>query len=223
LAEDAISSVGRRLIAAQEEERTRIARELHDDIGQRLALLSIELETLQRSPSPREFPGRMYQILKQTSEIASEIQAISHRLHSSKLEYLGLAAAARGYCAELSEQQNVRIDFVEESVPRSLPREVEMSLFRVLQEALRNAVKHGRVHQVKVELRGRANDVQLTVRDSGVGFDPSTALHGKGLGLVSMQERVRLVHGELTIDSAPNSGTSIHARVPLTRDEALAG
>jgi PAS domain S-box-containing protein len=223
LAEDAISSVGRRLIAAQEEERTRIARELHDDIGQRLALLSIELETLQRAPNQREFPGRIYQLLKQTSEIASEIQAISHRLHSSKLEYLGLVAAARGYCAELSEQQNVGIDFLDEGVPRSLPAEIEMSLFRVLQEALRNAVKHGRVHQVKVELRARGSDVHLTVRDFGVGFDPAIALHGKGLGLVSMQERVRLVHGELTIDSAPNSGTSIHVRVPLTRTEALAG
>jgi PAS domain S-box-containing protein len=223
LAEDAISSVGRRLIAAQEEERTRIARELHDDIGQRLALLSIELETLQRTPNQREFPGRIYQILKQTSEIANEIQAISHRLHSSKLEYLGLAAAARGYCAELSEQQNVRIDFLDEGVPRSLPHEIEMSLFRVLQEALRNAVKHGRVHQVKVELQARGNDIHLTVLDSGVGFDPAIALRGKGLGLVSMQERVRLVHGELTIDSAPNSGTSIHVRIPLTRTEALAG
>jgi PAS domain S-box-containing protein len=223
LAEDAISSVGRRLIAAQEEERTRIARELHDDIGQRLALLSIELETLQHTPNQREFPGRIYQILKQTSEIATEIQAISHRLHSSKLEYLGLVAAARGYCAELSEQQNVRIDFLDEGVPRSLPTEIEMSLFRVLQEALRNALKHGRVRQVKVELRTRSNSIYLTVRDFGVGFDPATALHGKGLGLVSMQERVRLVHGELTIDSAPNSGTSIHARVPLTRTEALAG
>jgi PAS domain S-box-containing protein len=223
LAEDAISSMGRRLIVAQEEERTRIARELHDDIGQRLALLSIELETLQRTSNQREFPGRIYQILKQTSEIASEIQAISHRLHSSKLEYLGLAAAARGYCAELSEQQDVRIDFLDEGVPRSLPHEIEMSLFRVLQEALRNAVKHGRVRQVKVELRAKGNDVHLTVLDSGVGFDPATALHGKGLGLVSMQERVRLVHGELTIDSAPNSGTSIHARVPLIRTEALAG
>ena len=199
------------------------ARELHDDIGQRLALLSIELETLQRAPNQREFPGRIYQILKQTSEIATEIQAISHRLHSSKLEYLGLVAAARGYCAELSEQQNVGIDFLDEGVPRSLPTEIEMSLFRVLQEALRNAVKHGRVHQVKVELRARGNDVHLTVRDFGVGFDPAIALHGKGLGLVSMQERVRLVHGELTIDSAPNSGTSIHVRVPLTRTEALAG
>ncbi len=217
LAEEALSSVGRRLIAAHEEERAWIARELHDDIGQRLALLSIELESLQfaRAQNAREFPGRIRQILKQTSEIANEIQAISHRLHSSKLEYLGLVAAAKGFCTELSEQQKVKIDFLHDAIPRALPPEVEMCLFRVLQEALRNAVKHSRVQRVKVELRAGSNDIQLSVCDSGVGFDPSAALLGKGLGLVSMQERLRLVNGELTVRSAPDVGTAIQARVPL--------
>lgn len=217
MAEEALSSVGRRLIAAHEEERAWIARELHDDIGQRLALLSIELESLQVAPAQnaREFPVRVRQIVKQTSEIANEIQAISHRLHSSKLEYLGLVAAARGFCSELSEQQKIKIDFRHGAIPRALPPEVEMCLFRVLQEALRNAVKHSRVQQVKVELRAGSNDLQLSVSDSGVGFDPSAALHGKGLGLVSMQERLRLVNGELIVQSAPDVGTAIQARVPL--------
>jgi PAS domain S-box-containing protein len=225
MAEEALSSVGRRLIAAHEEERAWIARELHDDIGQRLALLSIELESLQVAPSqnPRELPGRIRQILKQTSEIANEIQAISHRLHSSKLEYLGLVAAAKGFCTELSEQQKIKIDFRHDAIPRALPPEVEMCLFRVLQEALRNAVKHSHVQQVKVELRAGSNDLCLSVRDSGVGFDPSAALLGKGLGLVSMQERLRLVNGELIVQSAPDGGTAIQARVPLPRGEALAG
>jgi PAS domain S-box-containing protein len=217
MAEEALSSVGRKLIAAHEEERAWIARELHDDIGQRLALLSIELESLRQIPShsAREFPGRMHQLLQQTSEIANEIQAISHRLHSSKLEYLGLVAAAKGFCAEISEQQKVKIDFLHDAVPRTLPSEVEVCVFRVLQEALRNAVKHSRVQQIKVELHAGSKDLHLMVRDSGVGFDPGTALLGKGLGLVSMQERLRLVNGELTIHSAPNGGTAVHAHVPL--------
>ena len=157
----------------------------------------------------------MHQLLQQTSEIANEIQAISHRLHSSKLEYLGLVAAAKGFCAEISEQQKVKIDFLHDAVPRTLPSEVEVCLFRVLQEALRNAVKHSRVQQIKVELHAGSKDLHLMVRDSGVGFDPGAALLGKGLGLISMQERLRLVNGELTIRSAPNSGTAVHAHVPL--------
>ena len=217
MAEEALSGVGRKLIAAHEEERAWIARELHDDIGQRLALLSIELEGLRQMPShrAREFPGRMHQLLQQTSEIANEVQVISHRLHSSKLEYLGLVAAAKGFCAEISEQQKVKIDFLHDAVPRTLPSEVEVCLFRVLQEALRNAVKHSRVQQIKVELHAGSKDLHLMVRDSGVGFDPRAALLGKGLGLVSMQERLRLVNGELTIHSVPNEGTAVHAHVPL--------
>ena len=124
-------------------------------------------------------------------------------------------AAARGFCTELSEQQKVKIDFLHDAIPRALPPEVEMCLFRVLQEALRNAVKHSQVQQVKVELRAVSNDLHLSVSDSGVGFDPSAALLGKGLGLVSMQERLRLVNGELTVHSAPDVGTAIQARVPL--------
>jgi PAS domain S-box-containing protein len=218
-AEETLSTLGRRLIAAHEEERTWIARELHDDISQRLALLSIGLEGLQRAPvlDTPELSEQIKQVLQQTSEIANDIETISHRLHSSKVGYLGLAVAARAFCAEFSGQQKVKIDFVANAVPRDLPPEVEMCLFRVLQEALRNAAKHSGVGQIEVELRAGANDLHLTVRDFGVGFDPDTALHQNGLGLVSMRERLLLVNGDLTIQSAPSGGTAIQASVPLRR------
>ena len=223
MAEEALSSVGRRLIAAQEEERARIARELHDDIGQRLALLSIELESLQRVSlhGGREVPGRLHQILKQTSEISNEVQAISHRLHSSKLEYLGLVAAAKGFCAELSEQQKVKIDFRHDAVPRELPSELEVCLFRVLQEALRNAVKHSHVQQVKVELHAGSKDLHLMVRDSGVGFNPvhrrawQRPWFGQHAGEASPGKWRTHYH------SALDSGTTIHARVPLALKPAF--
>jgi PAS domain S-box-containing protein len=218
-AEETLSSLGRRLIAAHEEERTWIARELHDDISQRLALLSIGLEGLQRAPVPDapELSEQIKQVLQQTSEIANDIETISHRLHSSKVGYLGLAVAARAFCAEFSGQQKVKIDFVANAVPRHLPSEIEMCLFRVLQEALRNAAKHSGVGQIEVELSAGANDLHLTVRDFGVGFDPDRALHQNGLGLVSMRERLLLVNGDLTIQSAPSGGTAIQASVPLRR------
>jgi signal transduction histidine kinase len=217
-AEEAISSVSRRLIEAQEKERTRIARELHDDIGQRLAVLTIELEQLrQNSPDlAAEVRSRIGELKDQTSEITTDVQSISHELHSSKLEYLGLATAMRGFCKEFSEQQKVEIVFAHDDIPSKLPPDISLCLFRVLQEALQNAVKHSGARHFDVELRHASDAIQLTVRDSGSGFDVGQAMRTHGLGLTSMAERVKLVDGQLSIDSEPNRGTTIHVRVPLS-------
>lgn len=152
----------------------------------------------------------------------NDIQALSHRLHSSKLEYLGLEAATASLCTELSERQNVKIDFRCDAIPEDLPSEVSLCLFRILQEALHNAVKYSGVSVFEVSLTGSPQEIELKVHDSGVGFDAKVASNGHGLGLTSMRERVRLVDGQLSIDSMPNQGTTVFARVPLSDETATA-
>ncbi len=203
LAEEALSTVSQKLIEAQEEERTRIARELHDDIGQRLVLLAWNLGSSNGN------------LRKQVVDLANDVQALSHQLHSPKLDYLGLAAAAAGFCKELSDRQRVEIEFHSENIPKELPKEISLCLFRVLQEALQNAIKHSGSRQFQVSLRRGASEIELTVRDSGIGFETDEAIKGPGLGLTSMQERLKLVDGKLSIDSKPQRGTTIQARVPL--------
>jgi signal transduction histidine kinase len=215
LAQEEIAKIGGKLIEAQEEERSRIARELHDDICQRLALLSMELEQANRSSGSRG-SSQIEQIRKHCAEIAGDVQALSHKLHSSKLEYLGLAAAVRSFCREFSQQHDVSVEFAEENVPRFLPRDVSLSLFRVTQEALQNALKHSGVKQFSVSLQGNADEVRLQVSDQGEGFNPEDAKRDKGLGLVSMQERAHLVHGIFTVTSTASGGTRIVVRVPVS-------
>ena len=220
LAQEALQNIGGKLIEAQEEERVRIARELHDDICQRLALLSMELEQAVRgsngsnsSPNPK-----IEEIRQHCAEIAGDVQALSHKLHSSKLEYLGVVAAIRSFCREFCQQYDAVIQFTEDNVPSFLPRDISLSLFRVTQEALQNALKHSGVSQFFVSLRGTADEIQLDVSDDGTGFDVEAALREKGLGLVSMQERVHQVHGILTIKSTEKFGTKILVRVPLVAE-----
>jgi PAS domain S-box-containing protein len=224
LAEAALSVMSQRLIQAQEEERAWIARELHDDIGQRVSLLMLNLKRLSVHTSltalteVRDDIGRAIQ---EVSNLASGTRALSHRLHSSNLEYLGLEAAASTYCNERSEQHKVEINLHSENIPKDLSGEASLCLFRVLQEALGNAIKHSGSRQFRVSLKGGADELELTVHDSGVGFKPEEAIKSPGLGLTSMKERLKLVNGKLFIDSQPGSGTSIHARVPLSlRKEA---
>jgi len=204
-----------RLIEAHEQERTRIGRDLHDDIVQRLALLAIELEGVQHDSAP-ELSRRIDDLRKQATQIANDVQLLSHELHSSKLEYLGIVAAIKSFCKEYGERQKLEIDFKSHDLPAALPTDLSLSLFRVLQEALRNATKHSGVKSFEVKLWGTRDEIHLTVRDSGVGFHPEAARGGRGLGLVSMEERLRLVKGTLSIESQPALGTTIHARVPVS-------
>jgi PAS domain S-box-containing protein len=217
LAEETLSAVSGRLIEAQEKERRRIARELHDDITQRLALLAIDLESLAgiSLDSPAQLHNQTEQLIKQTLEISDDVQALSHELHSSKLEYLGLVSALKGFCDEFGGQQKVKIDFTASNVPKDVPGGVSLCLFRIAQEGLRNAVKYSGVRQFEVELWGISGELSLKVRDSGVGFDPEAAVSNRGLGIVSMRERVGLVGGTISIVSKPMGGTEIRVCVPI--------
>ncbi len=217
-AEDALSSVGQRLIEAQEHERTRIARDLHDDIGQQLSLLAVELDHGARrrlQAAAGRGNARIDDISMRAREILSKVGSISHELHSSKLEYLGLMPAMRGFCKESRSSTSVEVVFSGDGLPPSIARDTSLCLFRVLQEALHNAVRHSQVTRFEVLLRGSADAISLTVADRGVGFDPAATIGDQGLGLISMQERLKAVQGSLSIESRPSIGTTIRARVPL--------
>jgi PAS domain S-box-containing protein len=219
LTEAALESLSRRLIEAQEQERTRIARELHDDVGQRLAMLAVELEQLCQTPADLLLVrNRVGELQKQTSEIASDVQNLSHELHSAKLEYLGITSAMKAFCHEFGDQAKVEIDFQSHDVPSPLSPEISLCLFRVLQEALHNSAKHSGAKRVEVGLWGASNEIHLAVRDSGEGFDSEALKRSQGLGLISMEERLKLVKGTFSIESQPTRGTTIHARVPFSSE-----
>jgi PAS domain S-box-containing protein len=217
LAEEILSKVNHKLIEAQEEERARIAREIHDDISQRLSLLVLKLERLKRNGQSKIAGSGdpIGEALGLASEINRDTQALSHRLHSSKLEHLGITATAAGYCREIAEQREVMINFQSSFLPNDMPLEISLCLFRVLQEALQNAIKHSGAQKFHVSLIRQGNEIHLTVRDSGKGFDPAPAISRRGLGITSMKERLKLVNGQLNIDSRSEHGTTVHACVPL--------
>ena len=224
LAEEVLSNVSRRLIQAHEEERSRIARELHDDVNQRIALLAGNLQCVKEGLSSEGAASRgIEQAYQLAVDLGHDIQALSHRLHSSKLEYLGLVTAAASFCKELSARQEIEVDFHSQGVPRELPQEIALCLFRVLQEALQNAIKHSGERHFQVSLTSGTRQIELIVGDSGIGFEPEEALWGRGLGLTSMKERLKLVDGHLSIESKPHAGTIIHARVPLNPATKSAG
>jgi PAS domain S-box-containing protein len=215
--EEAFSRMSRKLIESQEQERARIGRELHDDINQRLAMLALELEQLQGNPSA--VSTRLQELRKQTTELSNDVQALSHELHSSKLEYLGVVSGIKSWCKEFGERQKMEIDF-KSDVSSVLPLDVGVCLFRVLQESLHNAAKHSAVKRIEVQLREVSNEIHLIVTDLGRGFDVEAAIQGQGLGLTSMQERVRLLNGSIDIQSKAMGGTTIHVRVPLEAEHA---
>ncbi len=216
-AEEALAIMSRKLHGAQEQERARIARELHDDVNQRLALLSVEIQRMKEANpiTYGELRSRMDELGKRTSDISAVVQSLSHELHSSKLEYFGLVSAMKSFCNEFADKHKVEIDFSSEGIPSDVPPEVSLCLFRVMQEGLHNALKHSGVKFFEVKLNQLPTEIHLTVRDFGKGFEPELAKDTPGLGLVSMQERVRLVKGTISITSRPLSGTEINVRIPL--------
>jgi PAS domain S-box-containing protein len=217
LAEEALSSISRKLLEAQEQERTYVARELHDDVNQRIALLAVNLAILKQElpASAVDLSSRIGEAYDLVLELGDDVQALSHRLHSSKLKYLGLEAAAASFCKELSDHRKVEIDFLPEGIPKKIPEEISLCLFRVLQEALQNAAKHSGARHFEVALRREANQIHLMVRDQGNGFDAESTINSRGIGLTSMRERLKLVKGELSIETRLQIGTAVHARVPL--------
>jgi PAS domain S-box-containing protein len=214
--EEALSDLSRKLIESQEQESARIGRELHDNICQRVALLAIQLGQLKASPSglSDEIRNQLSKMEKETAGLSMRIQQLSRELHSSTLEFLGLSEAIRSWCDEFSEKWNFEIVFEDHDAPACLPSEISLNLFRVFQEALNNAAKYSGVERFDVRLWGTPAEIHLSVTDHGKGFDISSAMMGRGIGLKSMRERVKLMNGHLAIESKPNQGTKIHARVP---------
>jgi two-component system sensor histidine kinase UhpB len=207
-----------RLLAAQEHERARIARELHDDVGQRMALLQFNLTsfsgTADLSGAARAEVGEMVEM---SSQIVSVLRSLSHELHPATLDIVGLEIAVKGLCRDFERQHGLQIRYSSRDVPRQLERSVSICAFRIAQEALRNVVKHSGATAAIVELSKEGNRLVLSVSDSGNGFDPNAVDERAGLGLISMRERLRLIKGQLSIQSMPRAGTRIRVEVPLDR------
>ncbi len=219
-AQRALIEVSGQLLHAQEEERARIARELHDDINQRLALLANRVQECEQAASAKSDSlqeNALEEIWRLTNEIATDIQQISHQLHPSKLYYLGLAPSVRDLCREFSRQHKIEVDCVARDLPQDMDENTSLSLFRTVQEALRNVVKHSHAQHVKVQLTSESNMVRLWISDDGIGFNPKQERNQHGLGLVSMRERLRSAGGEFSIESAPSRGTRVEGWVPATR------
>jgi PAS domain S-box-containing protein len=215
--EESLHSLSGRLIHAQEQERARIARELHDDFSQRLALLGISLGQLWKELPESQVDQRtgVLEILKGTKEMSSDLHSLSHQLHSSKLELVGLVSALSGLCKEMSEKYKIDIHFTKSGSLPKIAKEVELCLFRVTQEALGNVVKHSQSKDAQVELGANSMGVSLRIADAGRGFEPDLSNPTAGIGLVGMRERLRLVGGRLSVKSELLHGTEIIAEVPL--------
>ena len=222
LAQQALAKVSGQLIDAQEKERSRIARDLHDDICQRLALLSMEIGRANSASrgSPEATQENLEKIRKHCTEIATDVQSLSHQLHSATLDILGVVTAIRSFCKDFAKQHELTIEFTDRNVPPRLPKDISLCLFRVAQEALHNAAKYSGTKQFFVALSATEKEIQLVIRDEGAGFDADEARKNPGLGLVSMQERVNLVHGKFSIESKPGKGTKISATVPFSAEDA---
>lgn len=219
--EEMLRRLSARLITAQEAERSRIARELHDHVNQTLALLSVELEQFGRVPSSN--PGRqdaMEAMQQRLKALSADIHAMSHRLHPSKLKHLGLVSATKALCRDMAEC-GLHVHFTDLDMPRTLPDDVALTLYRVAQEGLQNVRKHSGTDSVELSLARQSTIVTMRLRDKGKGFDPSVLECSEGLGLVSMTERVGSVGGTLAIRSAPGAGTEIEARVPIRPERTM--
>lgn len=224
LAEQTLSALSRKLMRSHEAERSWLGRHLHDDVGQRIALVTIDLDKLgQQLDGGGDARAQVLDLRSRAIDLGNDLQVLSSRLHSSKLEYLGIAAAAAGFCRDVSHHDDVAVDFSHEAVPANVPNDVALGLFRVLEEAVSNAVRHSGVRHVAVSMRGSPGEIELRVEDGGVGFDANRMLNGHGLGLIAMQQRLGSVNGEVHVDSSPGGGTRIRARVPLATHSVYAG
>jgi PAS domain S-box-containing protein len=209
------TELSRRLMTAQEAERSRIARELHDGIGQSLALLGIQVQRAgQPSVAGKKNLG-IADLCAKVKEIGTQVSRLSHQLHSSELEFLGLSVAVKGLCREFSEQYQVKVECCCTDIPEELDNEVALCMLRVVQEALHNVAKHSHAKTVRLDLTGADRDIALAITDDGIGFDINSVRSTRGLGLVSMKERMHLIGGHFEIASSPKNGTRIQARAPL--------
>jgi len=217
LAEERVRDLSGRLIHGQEEERRRIARELHDDVNQRLALLAIELEQFARDEGEmgEDVRRRARDLCGLAQSISSDVHRMSHKLHPSKLDHLGLIDAARDFCTEISQHHAIHVDFFHRDIPDRIPSEISLCIFRIIQESLQNVVKHSGAKQAYVGLVGQPGEIRLEISDPGAGFEVDSVKVKAGLGLVSMRERVRFAGGEMWIRSRRSQGTRIDVKMPL--------
>src|SRR5262249_3510453 len=223
LAEQSLADLSGELIRARENECARIARELHDDLNQKIALVSVELDQLMQSlyEADEKVLKNLQVIINETRQISRDIHRMSYDLHPSKLVHLGLVAALKSLCEELGHSRGLNIEFTHDSVPKDLSQEVSLCFYRIAQECLNNVIRHSRASEARVELLGTPSEIQLVVSDLGVGFDVESPKTRKGLGLISMRERLRLVGGSIIIHSRASHGTQVNARVPLSHEELV--
>jgi signal transduction histidine kinase len=216
LARDRQTQLSGMLITAEENERSRLASELHDDFSQRLAVLALGLENVTETtpPLPQETGRQLHKLLDSAAELGADLHTLSHRLHSATLERLGLATGIGALCREFAAQQNVQIDFASDTIVNSVHQDVALCLFRIVQEGLRNSRKHSGANKVQVALREQGAKLYVSVRDEGCGFDVNQLDKKSGLGVRSMEERVHFLGGKFAIHSEPGKGTTVEAWVP---------
>jgi len=202
------------LIQTQERQGATLARTLHDDVGQRIMALTLRLYSLRGTAQDGGVQSVVADISEQLAALVGEIAAVSDPVHQ-RLDLLGLTTASRRFCSDVSARYDVVVQFQDEDVPRDLPSDIALALYRVLQEATVNAVVHSRAREIWVSMRGSASEIRLLVVDRGVGFDSQRAMSRGGVGLVAIRERLRLVNGDSAIVSRPGEGTRVEAWVPL--------
>ena len=217
--EKALRDLGVRLMSQQEEERKRVARELHDDLSQRMAIFCIDIESLRQRDqiSPAELKGALDELNQRAKEISGEIHRVAYALHPAKLDDLGLRTALNSLCKEISERHRIDIQFDSEGVDSNISADIKLCLFRIAQEALSNVVRHSGAHTAAVVLRITSDATLLSIADSGKGFDSRGDKTRRGLGLISMTERLRILSGDISIVSNPENGTVVVARIPFPR------
>lgn len=206
-----------RLFHAQDQERRRVSRELHDDLSQKVAKLQFDIERLQQdnSSKPMAMAKRLESLREQAGKLSDDVRRIAHQLHPSSLDHLGLPIALRSYCRDFSFREGVRVRFTAVKAPKKVAADIASSLYRIVQEALRNVAKHAGKAEATITLTGGKDELRLRIRDNGGGFDPESVRGKGGLGLVSMEERVRLLNGSFRLRSLPHRGVTIEIAVPL--------
>lgn len=209
------------LLTAQEQERRRLSRELHDDLNQKLAMLAVQAESIEQElpATHQEIRARLAELREGANSLSDDIRHMAYELHPSILDHLGLVVALRSLCQQFSRRHGVKTRFVGSRLPRAIPPGAALCLYRVAQEALANVAKHSRSPRATVSLSGGTDSLRLTVTDRGVGFDPAWLEQRRGLGLISMEERVRLADGVFAVSSRPGKGTRLDVRVPLRQEE----
>lgn len=217
--EDQLRRLTANLLNAQEEERKRVARELHDDVNQRMAMLANEVSTLEKTPpgSARLLRTQLRSLRERVNQLSDDLRSAAHRLHPSALEHFGLVAAIESHCSGFMKLHRIEVKLTHRGVPESIPPEVALCLYRVAQECLNNIAKHSGAKRAAVAINGAEGGISLSITDNGIGFDPGLVADQSGLGIVGIRERVRLVDGIVAIESQPGRGTRIDVRVPLTK------